>query len=550
MHPGSTTPTRSEDVEASTPRTRSPWRRAIGLAAAAVLLAAVAVVAPVETEPVAATTLTFNASGSFTVPAGVTSVTATVRGARGGDGGHGAGFAFAPGGQGAVVSGTFAVTPGENLTINVGSVGANGLAGNTSATAAGTGFANGGLGGGGGGGSFGAANGDSGGGGGGASAVVRTTGSAPLVVAGGGGGGGGRPGGFFTGVGGAGGNANASGGDGDGGAGGPGTCCSTAQRNGTSGGAGSGGAFAAASGGGGGGGGGGYDGGAGGGGNGGGGGAAGELGFQGAGGGGAGGRSWVLGSVVAPTAFNNGAGQVVLVFQAATTTTLTSSVNPSFEGQPVTFTATVAAPSGGTPTGTVTFFDGDTPVGGPVALIGGVATFTTSDLSAGNHEITAVYDGSPDHTGSTSNTVTQTVVAAVGGLQLVAAADPVAVSAAGQTIAYTATVTNTGNVAITGLGITDTPVAPAGPVPSITCSPTTIDPGGQATCTGTYTATPADIGAASGEIFRTLTATGTNAVSGAAVESNPFAVSVDVRTPQVGWISILVNTTNTIGLTP
>jgi uncharacterized repeat protein (TIGR01451 family) len=486
------------------------------------------------------------------VPAGVTSVTATVAGARGGEGGHLPGDQFGPGGRGAVVSGTLAVSPGETLTIVAGSVGANGAPGNTNPTAGGTGFASGGAGGGGGDGTLGAADGDSGGGGGGASAVYRVN-TDPLVVAGGGGGGGGRPAGVFTGPGGAGGDANAGGAGGSGAVGGGsgGTCCSTASRPGLAGGAGNGGfGVLSFSGGGGGGGGGGFNGGNnGGGGTGGGGGAAGVFELKGGGGGGAGGQSWLLGSLFTPTQFNNAAGQVTLVFQANTTTALTSSLNPSFEGQPVTFTATVSAESGGTPTGTVTFFDGDTPLGGPVPLdASGVAAFTTSGLAAGNHQITAVYSGSADHTTSTSEPLLQTVNPVVGGLQLVATADPVAVSAAGQTIDYTATVTNTGTVAVTGLGITDAPVAPAGPV-LLTCSPTTIDPGGVATCTGTYTVTAADIAAASGEIFRTLTATGINAVNGTTVESNPFAVSVDVRVPQDRWVALLVNTTNTIGLT-
>ncbi|HEY7073159.1 MAG TPA: Ig-like domain-containing protein, partial [Acidimicrobiales bacterium] len=455
-------------------------------------------------------------------------------------------FAFGPGGQGAVVSRTFPVTPGESLTISVGTAGASGQPGLTDPAAGGTGFTGGGTGGGGGGG---LPNADSGGGGGGASAVARS--ATPLLVAGGGGGGGGRSGGVVSNIGGGGGNASGGGATGGGGSGPGGSCCSTAQRSGTAGTAG--GSFiGAVPGGGGGGGGGGYNGGNnGGGGIGGGGGAAGAIGINpGGGGGGAGGQSWVLGSLVTPTQFNNGAGQVVLVFQAGTTTTLTSSLNPSFTGQAVTFTATVAAPSGGTPAGTVTFRDGATQIGGPVTLVNGVATFTTSALAAGNHQITAVYGGSADHTGSTSNAVTQTVVAPVGGLQLVASANPVAVGAAGQAIAYTATVRDTGNVTITNLALTDVPVAPAGPVPSIPCSPTTIAPGAVATCSGMYTAAPADIAAASGEILRRFTATGLNAVTGATVTSNPFAVNVDVRVPQAGFISILVNTSNTIGLTP
>lgn len=48
----------------------------------------------------------------------------------------------------------------------------------------------------------------------------------------------------------------------------------------------------------------------------------------------------------------------------ATTTTLVSSLNPSQDGQSVTFTATVSPTSGtGKPTGTVTFYDGTTIIG-------------------------------------------------------------------------------------------------------------------------------------------------------------------------------------------
>ena len=49
-----------------------------------------------------------------------------------------------------------------------------------------------------------------------------------------------------------------------------------------------------------------------------------------------------------------------VVDAASTTTTLTSSSNPSTHGSSVTFTATVKAGSGPTPTGSVTFKDGST----------------------------------------------------------------------------------------------------------------------------------------------------------------------------------------------
>ena len=94
-----------------------------------------------------------------------------------------------------------------------------------------------------------------------------------------------------------------------------------------------------------------------------------------------------------------------------TTTSLLSSLNPSVFGQSVTFTATVAPTTGvGTPTGTVTFFDGATPLGAPVALAGGTAAFTTSTLAAGSHPITATYNGDPNFDASTSSLLTQVAV--------------------------------------------------------------------------------------------------------------------------------------------
>ena len=99
--------------------------------------------------------------------------------------------------------------------------------------------------------------------------------------------------------------------------------------------------------------------------------------------------------------------------KASTATTVSSSKNPSVNGQSApTFTATVAAvaPGAGTPTGTVTFKDG-TKTLGTGTLSGGSATFTPSKtaLSVGAHSITAVYAGDTNFLGSTSLVFTQTV---------------------------------------------------------------------------------------------------------------------------------------------
>src|SRR5262249_28285249 len=67
------------------------------------------------------------------------------------------------------------------------------------------------------------------------------------------------------------------------------------------------------------------------------------------------------------------------------------------------------APTTGTPTGTVTFMDGTTPLGTPVTLNNGQATFMTANLTGGTHTITAVYSGDTNFGGSTSSPLTQTV---------------------------------------------------------------------------------------------------------------------------------------------
>jgi predicted extracellular nuclease len=83
-----------------------------------------------------------------------------------------------------------------------------------------------------------------------------------------------------------------------------------------------------------------------------------------------------------------------VVGAAPSQTTLTSSVNPSGLGQPVTFTATVSLPGGASTEGSVTFREGATVLAGPIALdASGHASFTTASLGLGNHTISADYSG-------------------------------------------------------------------------------------------------------------------------------------------------------------
>jgi len=91
----------------------------------------------------------------------------------------------------------------------------------------------------------------------------------------------------------------------------------------------------------------------------------------------------------------------------ATTSTLYCSPNPVEYGNTVICTDTVAA-STGTPTGTVTFYDGTTSLG-TASLSSGIATYTTSSLAVGSHPITAVYTVNYPYLSSTSNQVDEIV---------------------------------------------------------------------------------------------------------------------------------------------
>jgi Bacterial Ig-like domain (group 3) len=106
--------------------------------------------------------------------------------------------------------------------------------------------------------------------------------------------------------------------------------------------------------------------------------------------------------------------QTVTQVRTSTTTTLSSSANPSLEGQTVTFTAAVTPASGSTvPTGSVNFFDGGTSLGSASLSGSGVASLIVPQFGFSAapmpHSVTAQYSGDLTFTGSTSTALTQTV---------------------------------------------------------------------------------------------------------------------------------------------
>ena len=109
------------------------------------------------------------------------------------------------------------------------------------------------------------------------------------------------------------------------------------------------------------------------------------------------------------TNYNGSAGSVTqTVNRAASTTMVTSSLNPAPITQAVTFTANVSS-AAGIPSGTVTFLDGTTTIGTATLTIAGQATLVTSTLTAGTHPITVAYGGATNYGLSTSAVLSQVI---------------------------------------------------------------------------------------------------------------------------------------------
>lgn len=92
----------------------------------------------------------------------------------------------------------------------------------------------------------------------------------------------------------------------------------------------------------------------------------------------------------------------------ATTTTMIASSTTLTEGQAITLTARVTSTT--TPAGTVMFRDGSTTIGS-APLSAGVASFTTSALSPGVHQLSAHFAGQGTWAASASTPFTVTVQA-------------------------------------------------------------------------------------------------------------------------------------------
>jgi large repetitive protein len=97
---------------------------------------------------------------------------------------------------------------------------------------------------------------------------------------------------------------------------------------------------------------------------------------------------------------------------ASTTTIVSSSSRVGF-GMPVTFTVTIKPNGSVTPTGQVQLYDNGQTLGSPANVSAGIATFLSTALPVGVHNLSATYLGSTTIEGSTSAPISQIVTGAL-----------------------------------------------------------------------------------------------------------------------------------------
>jgi hypothetical protein len=132
---------------------------------------------------------------------------------------------------------------------------------------------------------------------------------------------------------------------------------------------------------------------------------------------------------------------VVKQFDVTKNASVTTLATPAavVHGQPISFTATVAAGNGtGTPSGTVQFTVDGSNFGAPVALAGGSATTpATTTLSTGTHTVGALYSGDANFLAGAATTKSAVVNKAGTTTDLQANPTP---TVSGQAVTFTATV--------------------------------------------------------------------------------------------------------------
>lgn len=112
-------------------------------------------------------------------------------------------------------------------------------------------------------------------------------------------------------------------------------------------------------------------------------------------------------------------------------------------------------------------------------------------------------------------------------LSLLKSASPSVVTAAGESVTYSFLVTNTGNLTMNDIGISETAFSGANAVPAVGCPVTVLAPLESTTCTATYVMSQADIDA--GALTNSATAHGTPPGLATAIDSLPSSAGVTVN---------------------
>lgn len=211
----------------------------------------------------------------------------------------------------------------------------------------------------------------------------------------------------------------------------------------------------------------------------------------------------------------------------ATGTSTVLTANPASSqtvGSPVQLTATVT-PS--TAVGSVTFEDGSTPIGSAVSTTAGVATTSTSSLTTGGHNLTAVFTPTnpASFAGSTSPAVSYTITAAA------------------------AQNTNTGLAVDTGAGTAFSPVtftatvspAAAGTV-AFSETPTGTALGSAPVNAGTAILVDGGLAAGPHNVIATFTPANPAAFNGSASQAVPFTLGAQSFVALSTWNSDIVTT--------
>lgn len=238
---------------------------------------------------------------------------------------------------------------------------------------------------------------------------------------------------------------------------------------------------------------------------------------------------------------------------AAQDWTLTKTANPTTytaAGQLITYTYVVTNTRGD---GTLTSLTDDkvTGISCPTTSIPvntsltctGSYTTTAADVTAGSVTNNATASGDACNDGCLRTATAQATITLVAqpAWTLTNAPSPTTYTAAGQVISYSYMLTNTGNVTIGSITLTDVSVAPANnkPAGTPTCPATFLAAGAGMTCTGSYTTTAADVTA--GSVTNTATATGIPA--GGALQPVTAQSKINAIKPAAGSITLIKTAT-------